>query len=190
MMELPAAIRDIFFETLQPEGSVAAFEQWLYAEKELENTIGEDHYVELISINFKGKYAKPELALWLFERTDPGEFEVWKLLKLLNRALKGGPDLPGLLTTFYDLYCKGYAFFDNLGLNYGLSVAAPLEYASYWHQLTGEQQAGILSGFYPDITTEIRKVIAWLENKELLLTGETDTDGRFIYSDNRASGIV
>ncbi|MBO9567062.1 MAG: hypothetical protein J7621_30090, partial [Niastella sp.] len=38
------------------------------------------------------------------------------------RALQGNEQLPDILITFYDLYCKGYSFLDNIGIGYGLEM--------------------------------------------------------------------
>ena len=88
--------------------------------------------------------------------------------------------------TFYDLYCKGYNFMDNLGLGYGLAVEVPYSQANSWYDLTIEQKNQLLDSFYPAIETEIQKVISWLDNGKVLLTGIKDNYNHFEYIDNRS----
>ena len=89
---------------------------------------------------------------------------------------------------FYDLYCKGYNFFDNLGLGYGLAIEVPRvenTTADTWNELTNEQQHNLLDSFYPYLETEIKKVIYWLDNSKVILTGIKDQYNHFEYIDNR-----
>jgi hypothetical protein len=87
--------------------------------------------------------------------------------------------------TFYDLYCKGYYFLDNLGLGYGLAVEVPYSQADSWEELTPEQQQTLLNDFYPDIKHEIKKVIGWLDAGKVILTGVQDEYQHYEYIDNR-----
>jgi hypothetical protein len=87
--------------------------------------------------------------------------------------------------TFYDLYCKGYNFLDNLGLGYGLAVEVPYSQADSWGELTPEQQETLLNSFYPNIEYEIKKVIRWLETGKVVLTGFQDDYQHYEYIDNR-----
>jgi hypothetical protein len=120
--------------------------------------------------NIKGLYKLLENLI------DKGEYETWKLLKLLHKALKRDDDLPEILMTFYDLYCRGYYFLDNLGLSYGLSVEVPYPLAESWDELT-------------DIEDEIVKVTEWIENRQIILTGLRGEYNHYEYIDKRPRSI-
>jgi hypothetical protein len=185
-MILPADIKQLFFETLNDDKSVQEFESWLYADKRLESILNSDNYLDLISLGYKNSTAKYDLRKLLEQFVDKGEYEMWRLYKLLTKALQRDKELPKILMTFYDLYCKGYSFLDNLGLGYGLAVEVPYSQADYWDDLTIEQQQKLLASFYPQLDLEIKKVISWLDTGKIVLTGNKDQyNYYFDYTDNR-----
>ncbi|RYZ20467.1 MAG: hypothetical protein EOO10_23200 [Chitinophagaceae bacterium] len=184
-MNLPADIKESFFETLSGTKSVLEFEQWLYADKQFENILSYEDYLDLISYGYKEPAAKYGLFKLLEKHIDKGEYEKWRLLRLLHRALLRDSDLPQILMNFYDLYYKGYGFFNNLGIGYGLSIEYPPLYADSWERLTTEQQQKLLNSFYPALEHEIKKVIHWLESGKVIPTGEKDDYNHFSYIDHR-----
>lgn len=187
-MTLPADIEQIFFDTLSGDKTVLEFEQWLYADKKLETILNSDDYLDLISYGYKADNAKYGLFRLLEKHIDKGELETRRIRKLLTKALNRNKELPEILMTFYDLYCKGYNFFDNLGLGYGLALEVPRvnnTSADTWDELNENQQRELLDSFYPDLETEINKVISWLDTGKVILTGIKDEYNHFEYIDNR-----
>jgi|JI6StandDraft_1071083.scaffolds.fasta_scaffold33637_3 hypothetical protein len=186
-MTLPVDIKQIFFDTLIGDKTVLEFEQWLYADKRLETILNSDDYLDLISYGYKSHTAKYGLFKLLEKHFDKGELETKRIYTLLAKALNRDKELPEILMIFYDLYCKGYNFFDNLGLGYGLRVEVPgiNNYVETWDDLSEAQQTTLLNSFYPDIETEIKKVISWLDTGKVILTGIKDENNHFEYIDNR-----
>ena len=187
-MILPTDIQNIFFDTLSGDKTILEFEQWLYADKQLETVIDSDDYLDLISFGFKSENAKYGLFRLLEKHIDKGELETRRIYGLLTKALNRDKELPKILVTFYDFYCKGYNFFDNLGLGYGLAIEVPRienTKADTWDELTQEQKSNLLDSFYPDLETEIKKVIYWLDNRKVILTGIKNQYNHFEYIDNR-----
>lgn len=186
-MTLPDDIKEIFFDTLSGDKTVLEFEQWLYADKRLETILNSDDYLDLISYGYKANNAKYGLFRLLEKHIDKGELETKRIYTLLTKALNKDKELPEILMTFYDLYCKGYNFFDNLGLGYGLRVEVPgiNNYEETWDNLNKAEQTALLNSFYPDLETEINKVIFWLDTGKIILTGIKDEYNHFEYIDNR-----
>ncbi|HEY8969195.1 MAG TPA: hypothetical protein VIM64_08875 [Puia sp.] len=185
-MTLPENIKEIFFQTLYGSKNILEFETWLYRDEQLEGILSPESYLDLISYGYKGEAAKYGLYKLLENLIDKGEYETWKLLGLLRKALKRDDELPEILMTFYDLYCKGYTFLDNLGLGYGLAVEVPYRLdKDSWDELTVEQQQNLLNSFYPDIEGEIIKVLSWIESRQIILTGIRGEYNRYEYIDNR-----
>ena len=187
-MTLPTDIQEIFFDTLSGDKTILEFEEWLYTDKRLETILHPDDYLELISYGYKSDTAKKWLHPLLSKYIDKGAFESRRVRKLLTKALNRDEDLPQILMTFYDMYCKGYNFFDNLGLGYGLRVEVPgiNNYQETWNDLTETEQNILINSFYPDLDTEINKVIFWLDTGKVVLTGFKDECNHFEYIDNRA----
>lgn len=186
-MTLPTDIQEIFFDTLSGDKTILEFEEWLYKDKRLETILNSDDYLELISFGYKLNTAKKWLHPLLSKHIDKGEFEKRRVRKLLTKALNRDEDLPQLIMIFYDMYCKGYNFFDNLGLGYGLRVKVPgiNNYEDTWDDLSETEQTNLINSFYPDLDTEIKKVISWVDTGKVVLTGIKDEYNHFEYVDNR-----
>lgn len=188
MTKLPQDIKERFFKTIKGDISLDDFEQWLYADKELEKYLNSDDYFDLISLSFKLSGAKYELWNLLKKHIDLGEFETYKILELLNEAKQKDERLPYVLMEFYHLYCKGYNFFQDLGIGIGLAVEVPRvnnTTADTWDELTSEQQKELLDSFSPELEECIEEVIYWLETKKIILTGEQDEIGHYEHKDLR-----
>ncbi|MBO9202117.1 MULTISPECIES: SMI1/KNR4 family protein [Niastella] len=80
-MILPNDIKVIFFETFNGDRSVLEFEQWLYANRQLEKRMHPDDYLELIGYGYKGDRAAYGLKELLRKHIRPGEFKLWKQLR-------------------------------------------------------------------------------------------------------------
>jgi hypothetical protein len=121
-MKLPLEIQEIFIDTLVGDKTILEFEQWLYTDKTLESVLNDEDYLDLISFGYKAPNTKYELFKLLEKHIDLGEHEKRKIKMLLEKVLNRDKELPEVLITFYDLYCDGYIFLQNLGLGYGLVI--------------------------------------------------------------------
>jgi hypothetical protein len=160
----------------------------LYADKNLEKYLKSGDYLDLISLSFKKSGAKYELWNLLKKHIDLGEFETYKMLELLYEAKQKTERLPVILMEFYDLYCRGYSFLQDLGLGIGLAVEVPRvnnTTADTWEELTKEEQKELLDSFSPELEECIEQVTIWLETKKIVMTGEQDEIGHYKYEDLR-----
>jgi hypothetical protein len=187
MRDLPIELKTRFFKTIKGDITLADFEQWIYDTETLESILNSDDYLDIISLNYNKGGAKYELYNILKRLIDLGEFETYKMLELLNEAKAKTERLPFVLVEFYDLYCKGYNFLQDLGLGYGLMVEVPPSKYSKdnWDDLKEEEKQELLNSFYPEIEEVIQRVIDWLTNKRIILTGEQDEIGHYSYQDLR-----
>jgi hypothetical protein len=163
----------------------------LYTHEEIERLLQADDYLDLLTLNYHKSGAKYELSKLLRKHIDLGDFETYKLLKLLQEAIQKTPRLPFILMEFYNLYCRGYYFLQDLGLSYGLAVAAPRvenTTADTWDELTGDQQQELVTGFSPGLERELDRVLSWLVTRKIILTGEQNEWKRYTYLDLRPSG--
>ncbi|NOU62274.1 hypothetical protein [Marinifilum caeruleilacunae] len=189
MTEIPKHIELKFYLTIIGEIPIEEFENWIYNDKEIESVLSEDYYLELVSFNYKKNGAKYELVNLLSEKyIDLGEYEKWKMLNKFRIALKRDENLPDILREFYDLYCRGYVFLNDLGLGYGLMVEVPPS-ANYkadsWEQMNEIEKKELIDSFYPQLDFDIKRAINWIEKGKIVLTGETDEIGHYEYEDLR-----
>ncbi|WP_338812830.1 hypothetical protein V9L05_15845 [Bernardetia sp. Wsw4-3y2] len=124
MQRISEHIEQKFYEVLKYKVSIQNFEQWVYNTKELEIELPPDAYLELISLNFKGKYIYLELEKVISQFVDNGKFEIKRLQNHLKSIIYRDEKCAESIEMTYDLYCAGYNFLRRLGLNYGLVVAA------------------------------------------------------------------
>ena len=189
-MTLPYDIKERFYKVIIGNITLVDFEQWLYSDEKLETYLGNEDYIDLISLNFKKNSAKYDLWNLLKKHIDIGEFEAYKMLDLLKEAQQKNDRLPYILKEFYDLYCKGYGFLQDIGLGFGLAVAVPFTgvknfTADLWEELTIKQQNELLDSFSPKLEECIEQVIYWFETKKITLTGEQNEIGQYGYKDFR-----
>ncbi len=114
MSKLPLDIQIQFFKVYNNEISIADFEKWLYATKELEQLLNNETYIDLISLNFKNRYVKHEMGKIIDTFLDFGKFEEIKLKKILHALIERTDNFTKYLINTYDLYISGYYFFNNL----------------------------------------------------------------------------
>lgn len=154
--------------------SVLYFENWVYTSNELKTAISDDEYLDLISLNYKANGAYYELRKLLEKHISRTEFQKWKLLEELNNVKFKKGNYYLTIVNFYDLYCNGYDFMDNLAFQYGLR--ADNQYGDIEvnrrKKPSQKQLDALVDKFYPEIITEIDKVINWIN------------DGKIVFKDN------
>lgn len=187
MSELSKNIIDKFYLFLIGEMTILEFEKWVYDSKDLENELDEITYYDFISFGFKKSGAIYELEHLIRKHINISEYETWKLKKILLNVFERKNNYYDSILQFYDLYCKGYNFLDNLGIGFGLTLDCP--YSEYgvdsYEELTQEQKDKIVNSFYPKIQFEIKKVLDWLDSGLILIHSEYDSYGNLKITDNR-----
>lgn len=185
MNKLPLDIQVEFFKVYGDEVPVADFESWLYANKELEHYLGEETYVDLVSLNFKDRHIKHEMGKVIDPFLDFGKCEERRLIRLLSDLIERTQAFGRSLIDTYDLYCSGYYFFDNLGLGYGLNFANDYWNYSDWEKLTDEEKEVRIDKVYGAVKAEAQIVLNWIEEQKVIPTGKKDEIGRFEFIDKR-----
>ena len=75
MNKLPIELQLQFFKVYSEEISIGDFEQWLYGETELEELLGENYYLDLVSLNFKDRHIRHEMSKIINSFLDSELFE-------------------------------------------------------------------------------------------------------------------
>lgn len=188
MKFLPDHIKTDVFKFLHREMPLEEFEQWVYATKDLEEIFSKEDYGELLSVDYSKNSNRYDVIKLVTGYINEGEYETWKLKKLLNAVINNNGDLQQVFVDFYDLYCDGYRFLDNLGLGYGLSVVVPpSEYSSdSWEKLSEQEKKRLLASFFPGALNEVKRVLSWLKDGTIVILNEQDGLGHFKYLDQRS----
>lgn len=181
--KLPLEIQKEFFKFFTGENSVKDFEQWLYENSELEKNLTESEYLDLISLNFNKNYTKHEVHKILDAYLNLGEFEKWKIYKILNDLISKNENFIKSLIQTYNLYCNGFYFMDNLGMNYGLNFV--VYEMNSWEELTNHQKQNRIVEIYEEVKTEALKILNWIESQKIIITDEKNDYIGYEVIDNR-----
>ncbi len=117
------------FKFLNKEMSIEEFEKSIYYQTEIESQLNEKTFQELLEFNYKSENSESSLRKIIIEKIiGKGEFEKWKLIKLLSKFIIDVKNAPIYLDKMYDLYLGQhqengnrlyeYRFLAGLGLNY------------------------------------------------------------------------
>ncbi|HKK77067.1 MAG TPA: hypothetical protein VJ953_18455 [Saprospiraceae bacterium] len=171
--------KEQLYKFLNDDTKLNAFEKWLYSNLNLEEELGSENYLNLVSFNFKSKYANERLKTLVYGIIDKGDFEEWKITTKLQEFIEKPELTKDLLNEFYRLYCgipyvnsdtpKGYKFLQNLGLNYFYWIDEAylkLSYGKKWSEYYKKYEAEI--PFYHSQLVPVAKLIlSALESKEI-----------------------
>jgi len=162
-----------FFKLKANEISHKSFESWLYSSAEIEDILSSNDYLELISLDYQKQSSLYEATKILEAHFSVGKYYDWYIRRLLNHIVKRSENAQLYIVECYDLYCDGLNFLDNLGIGYGLGLTCPDEYNES------------VEDYYPAIVQEAEKVLSWLDDGKIVITGHTGEYQGIKYNDFR-----
>lgn len=176
-----------FYEVLKHKISIQEFERWVYKTQELEIELPEDTYTELISLNYKDKFAQNELERIVKPFIDNGKFEIKRISKYLKSIIDKDEKCAESIEMTYDLYCSGYDFLRRLGLTYGLLISCPPagNYQKSWNEITKEEQDELLDKMYPAIIADAENALRWINEGKIIIKDTVHELGNYQYDDLR-----
>lgn len=171
-----------FYKYLNRELSVSQFEEFVYAQRTLEQEVEKGIYLELIGFNFKDKNARDQLEDFIFDNIiTEAEFETWRLKKLLYQFIETEIDIDKKLDNFYSMYCStydrqgelvnGYRFLGHLGLNYFHWIDEgylKTNYGSKWQEEL-EKAPDNFEFYHSQLKPIAKKILNAIESKEIEL---------------------
>lgn len=115
-------IRIKFYQFLNDDLSLESFETWIYENKELENTIPEDHYNDLLAFNFKSREVKNYIKSVVKKHFDWSEFEKWRTVELLKKIKSGKVEIVLATRKLRQLYLEQELEIKRPFLSIGLAI--------------------------------------------------------------------
>lgn len=111
MKKISSALKEKIFKVITGQADLAAFESWLYQQKDLFSRINEEFYFELFSFNYKQKGARYLLKEALKKHFNEVEFRLSQLMAILKELSLTDQLNEDLLTEIHDIWLKkGYEF--------------------------------------------------------------------------------
>lgn len=154
---------------------ISELEQWLYCHDELEDILGNNEYFDLVSRDYKSKYAFQETEKQIRNMINFGSFEQERILSLLNRLDQDDRESLGVMERLYDDYCEGFTFLRYIALYF---ITTNDEYIE---ALRNDQTR--FQQYLVPIKVEVKRLLVFFEKKELSIVGENEyIDGR-VYAD-------
>ena len=97
-----------FYKFLNGDTTVSDFENFIDKDSDLEQELGKDAYLELISFDFKDKYVIATLPDVIKRKIiEEGQLETWRLKNVLNAFLTDTKNLHIQLNKLYHLSKDG-----------------------------------------------------------------------------------
>lgn len=187
MKEISPHIELKFYEVLNHKTGIQDFEKWLYEANDLEAELSEETYVDLISINYKSKFAYNDLEKVIGNFVNNGKFEIKRIKRVLESIINRGEKCAESIEMTYDLYCSGYKFLRRLGLRYGLLIACPPagNYQRSWNEIGEKEQIELLDKLYPEIIEDAKNALCWIEYGKIIIKNTVNELGNYEYNDLR-----
>ena len=176
------------YKLISQEYELSRFKEWVYSNKELEEILNPEEYLELISLNYEIPSSLYKAKKILIRQIDIGKYYEWFLRQILQKIIDRPSDVNTYIEQCYDLYCRGFGFLDNLGISYGLLIKVPPSNynADNWNELTSSEQSNLIDHLYPAVAEEAKKVLDWFDNGKIVIIGDDAKDQIIEYDDNRS----
>ena len=85
--------RITFYKFLNEDISKESLENWINENKYLEKLFQKDHYIDLLSFNYKSNETKNYIKSIVKKHFDWQEFEKWRTIELLEKIINGKVEL-------------------------------------------------------------------------------------------------
>jgi hypothetical protein len=160
-----------FYKFLDSQLTIEEIESWIYESPFLEEFLGNDHYIDLISYNFKNKCARDYIQSIVTKFLSLTEYENWRTVNLLTEITKGNIEIVLASRKLRQLYKDQEETLETPLLSIGLAIGyeseldnCPIE--SEYHQWNKEQLKKQLEpvdwyklDFLEDVLKELNKLI-------------------------------
>ncbi len=167
-------IEHTFYRFLADELSISDLEKWIYSTAELEEFLGASQYLELISFNFQPRAANYELSKLIYQFISKAAFDNWQIKRLLYNLIDKTQDTVVVFSEIYHMYCQGYYFLGNVGVQYvmGVDEIPTLTEKNNWDENEFFRLRNTLDQYIEPLKNEISLLLQGLEAGEIKITGE------------------
>lgn len=164
-----------FIEFIEKRIESFDFESWLYESSYLEEELGSELYIEIVSINFKNKSARAEFAKIIDSHIDYSLLHTHLLKSLIDKILSGAMDLlEGLGELYYKWLGKGYDFLAEIDIigNFGEQGKSIVHIMD--KTMTNQEKWNTLDRSNPNFKSELKNIGNKIQNGQIILNGESE----------------
>ena len=174
MEKLPPHLQDEFFRILNNEVSMASFETWLYGQEDLEDYIGEELYIPLISINFKDKDALYGIEYIIGDFLNYETLLDRKIRNYLRDIIYRSDNFVPSILALNKLASQGYDFLNNLTEVYGKAFMQEYIYPHLWERLSHYDQKAAINRVFQGAKKEAERILLWLDTGKIKLVNQEE----------------
>lgn len=170
---MTTSINKILIDYIEGKTNTDEFEAWLYAHEEvLENELGKETYLELVSVNYKHKLAKYNVTKLLESMVDYGALHRVEMITLIDKILAKACGTMEALSSLWEWAMYGYGFFYEMQVigNYneqGKSIILAMD-----DTMTEEEKWNKVSLYEPGFFTMLVSYRDKLINGQIVLAKE------------------
>ncbi len=167
-----------YFDLIDKNISLKEFENWVYKSDFLEKELGYELYIKLISLNYENNICNHDIEEMLKEKVDYGKYQINKIIKLLDSVIEKNGLESNSFKVFYELYCDGYYFFEDLGLGIGLflNIFANRLGAESFDELDELKKENVVNSSYPKAKELAIELKDWFIQEKIILRHNKNVD--------------
>ncbi|MGP4714638.1 MULTISPECIES: hypothetical protein [unclassified Psychrobacter] len=178
----PIAERKIH-DVLKKKISLQSFEKWLYEDNILESS-NPNLYFELISFYYTSEGSFNYFYENFAKHVGFYKFEADRLKEYLHSIINRDKDCGDSIYMTYHFYLDGYAFFDKIGMVYGVRLT------DFDTSVANDNLNNILDEFYPDIIDDAKNLLSWLDEGKIVFKAHSNSYDVFEYDDFRSEAEI
>jgi len=165
-----------FFRYLVGELPLKELEQWIYSTPQIESYLGESAYLEFISFRFQQPAVNYELSKLIYKHFHLGKYHGWQIKRLLKALLDNKQDLVDVFENLYDMYCQGYWFLRNIGMQYviGIDEIPRIKAENLWDANEFARRRKLLNNYLEPLKDEIELILQALETGTIEIFNEKE----------------
>jgi len=193
MINLSVENKIEFFKFINGDNTISDLEKFIFSRIELEHQIDSETYLTLISLNFEENFDYAKLLTLVKNKIiEAGEFESWKLKKILTEFLiqphKIDVNLDKIYHLYYGIYQENterkyeFKFLGNLALNYLFWAEEGYLKTHYGHNWKSEYKKCAMNFdfYFEQLKDFASEILIALDKKEI----EILNDGNYKITDD------
>ena len=148
--------------------------------------IGQSHMLWISELSEETTDVKQAVRSKLTHFINAKEFEEYRIRQVLITLRDKTAGFIEALYKSYDLYADGYFFMETVGVQHGLTFSNTYFDYYEWKKLPESDKKASISKIYPSVKIEAERVLIWLDNGTIKLTGIKDREGLYTFHDSRS----
>gem|GEM_PF-2232023 len=173
------------FDFVLSSNNLEQFQKRIDSDDQLKRYLGEEIANQILVSTTYTAVINDILTALIASKKQQTAFETYKVCTILRQLTVNNSQFIPALYTSYELYAEGYFFMETIGVQYGLSFTNTYFDFFEWEKLAESDKQKSIQNVFPSVQKEATKIMHWLTNKKIKITGRKGKDGLYAYIDLR-----